>query len=132
MMPTYLESKITLIAYTKTWWWTYLHQDRLAELLTVDDLYGDFLARYTVDSQFDQPCRKRKNTQQKQIIISAGGDNIKKMCSEDPWKATNTQIIKPVIVPNGDILCHIIYMKKAKLFLHDKYWLEQVKLLLAS
>lgn len=53
------------------------------------------------------------------------------MCSEDPWKATNTQIIKPVIVPNGDILCHIIYMNKAKLFSMINI-LEQVKLLLTS
>lgn len=34
----------------------YLHQYRLTEFLSVDNLYGDFLACDTVDSEFDQPC----------------------------------------------------------------------------
>lgn len=42
---------------------TYLHQDGLAELLTIDDLYGHFLTRYTVDAKLDQSWRQRGDAQ---------------------------------------------------------------------
>lgn len=117
-MPTYLQSKITLIGKTlKGGEPTFINTDSLSfSRLTIFMATFWHVTQWTPSLTSPAQKKRKKKTQQKQTIKSAGGDNIKIMCSEDPWKATNTQIVKPVIVPNGDILCRIIYMKKAKLF----------------